>query len=129
MTGLPVVRMCRHPDCEGATACPDAHLQRRTMGIRETVTAGVLADDDAVLRYMRQELVLSGCSDSGGVMHHVPAAAFTVHKGWGPWPAQPGRDCFVAVYSGDADVDEILAGTPEWSHDGMLERFGALTAP
>ena len=127
--GLPVIRMCQRPDCAGV-ACPDSGLpsKHRMIALAEAADSGVFADDDAVLRFMRQELALSGCSDSGGVMHHVPAVEFTVHKGWGPWPVQPGRDCYVAVYSGEADVDEILAGTPEWSHDGMLERSGALTA-
>ena len=126
----PVVKMCQNPDC-GGVGCDQIRRTRRTMAIREHIRPDLGPAD--VLAFFRQEIAISGPKDSQGIAHMVPGGCeFTVHKGWGDIPAaerEDGRECYIAWYSGpDLDLDGILAGSPEWSHDLMLARLQAMNA-
>ena len=130
---LPVVRMCDNPDCGGWGACDRIRNERRTMGMMEWVTPdeSYAGDEDQILRVLRQELTVQQASDSKGVLHMVPPAEFTVHKGTSGLSASAMQagEAYAVTYSGpDRDLDDILADSPKWSMDLVQERLRALRA-
>jgi hypothetical protein len=127
--GLPVVRMCDNPECGGWNACDRIRVTRRTMASLNLVPAG--ADEWLVRRITLQSLAADCVSDTEGIRHAVPGnCEFTVHMGHGGLPADQhyrvpgGFEACTAVYSGpDADLDDVLAGSPEWSPELMNQRL------
>jgi hypothetical protein len=118
------VRMCDNPDCGGWRKCDRMRLTRRTMALGEWLAPDV--SDDQIQRIFRQLLTVAPASDSTGLWHMVPPGTeYTVHKGAASVPDEGIREgvfC-TAVYSGpDADLDDILAGSPEWTDELAAER-------
>lgn len=129
----PVVRMCGNSRCgseESETGCSQARLpwlMGMSMGI------GPETDDDALRAFFGRELSLMYATDSGGVRRVIPdGCEFTLHK----MPPQAefetkalGHVAWSAWYSGAArDLDEALAGSPEWDWDAVHERYKRMAA-
>jgi hypothetical protein len=143
------VRMCDDPEGHDWKTCPHTLTSQRTLGITEVLGPDVTAlGAQRILDLLRQEIAINPASDSNGVAHMVPPECeFVVHVQHGT--GSPGGtiralsedgfydlvvapqkgDCYIAVLSSpDADLDELLAGSPEWTPDLMQERLAALKA-
>jgi hypothetical protein len=131
----PAVRMCGNPQCgseEGETGCSQAcppWLMGMSMGINPETDPG----DDVLCAFFGRELSLTYATDSGGVRRVIPdGCEFTLHK----MPPHvefeskaAGHVAWSAWYSGPAsDLDEALAGSPEWDWDAVHERYKRMAA-
>ena len=129
----PVVRMCGNPLCgseDSETGCSQA-CPPWLMGMSMAINPDL--DDGALCPFFSRELSLTYATDGGGMRRVIPdGCEFTLHK----MPPQAefegrelGRVAWSAWYSGPArDLDEALAGSPEWDWDAVHERYKRMRA-
>lgn len=129
----PVVRMCDNPQC-GSESSPSGCGQMypdSLMGL--SIPLSPSRDDASVCARLSLELSLTYATDSSGVRRAIPdGCGFTAHKApaWVEFESKAsGNVAWSACYSGPArDLDEALAGSPEWDWDAVHERYKRMQA-
>lgn len=142
-------RMCDDPEGHDWKACPHTMTSRRTIGLTEVLGPDVVAlGTEHTLGLLRQELAINPVCDSDGTAHMLPPECeFVVHVergrgslsgtvrvmregGFIDLAADPREgDCYIAVLSSpDAELDDLLAYSPEWTSERVQERLTLLRA-